>query len=160
MHLVKHLREEGAEVMVTDVNEAQVAEAVKEHGAKAVGLEEIYDVDCDVYAPCALGATLNDLTIPRLKCAVVAGAANNQLEDEAMHGKQVRDKGILYAPDFLINAGGLINCYAEYRGNYTRAHALEMTEVIYGRTLEIFDAADKEAVTPHRGGTPNCPAAH
>jgi leucine dehydrogenase len=148
-YLVELLRKEEAQVFVTDVNTDRVQQAVEKLGAIAVGLEEIYDQDVDVYAPCALGATVNNETISRLKCSIIAGAANNQLEDEIIHGQKLQEAGILYAPDFLINAGGLINCYAEYRGDYNRKHALEMTEVIYNRTLEIFDFAAAQGVTTH-----------
>jgi len=102
----------------------------------------------DIYAPCALGATLNDTSIPQLKCGVVAGAANNQMEDEKRHGAMLREKGIAYAPDFLINAGGLINCYVELQG-YDRERAFGYTEKIYQRTLDIFEKAAQEDISTH-----------
>ena len=113
--LVEQLRAEGATVYVSDIHEASIAHCVNEFGAKAIGLDEVYGMEADVYAPCALGATLNDETIPELSCSVVAGAANNQLLDEDKHGKMLQERGIVYAPDFLINAGGLINCYEEFK---------------------------------------------
>jgi len=102
----------------------------------------------DIYSPCALGATLNDDTIPKLKCEIVAGAANNQLDDEIKHAEILKDLGILYAPDFLINAGGLINVYSELNG-YNREEALAQTTKIYDTTLEIFEKAERESLTTH-----------
>ena len=110
--------------------------------------DSIYDIDMDIYAPCALGATLNTDTIKRLKCKIVAGAANNQLEDEVIHGKMIKDKGIVYAPDFLINAGGLINVYSEING-YNREKSLDKTKKIYDTTLEILFKAEQEDITSH-----------
>jgi leucine dehydrogenase len=113
----------------------------------AVAQDAIYDVDADIYAPCALGATLNDHTIPRLKCSIVAGAANNQLKDEIRHSYMLQDRGITYAPDFLINAGGLINVYNEYLGNYNRKRVFEQAEKIYNTCLTIFDLAAREKIS-------------
>ena len=102
----------------------------------------------DIYAPCALGATVNDETLSRLKCSIIAGAANNQLEDEKVHGEAIKSRGIVYAPDFLINAGGLINVYSELHG-YDRDQALERTRKIYDTTLEILVKAEQEDITTH-----------
>ena len=102
----------------------------------------------DIYAPCALGATVNPNTISRLKCEIIAGAANNQLADEKRDGTLCCDKGICYAPDFLINAGGLINVYSELKG-YNREHAISQTKNIYNTTLEILNKADLENITTH-----------
>lgn len=148
-HLVKLLRAEGAEVYVADLREERVQQVCLNYGARAASMDTLYDLDIDVYAPCAMGATLNDRSIDRLHCAVIAGAANNQLEDEVLHGEMLRERGILYCPDFLINAGGLINCYAEVLGNYQQEHAMEMTEVIYPRTLEILRMAAADNITAH-----------
>lgn len=115
-YLVGHLVKEGAEVFVTDINQELLKRISSEYGVKVVGLDEIYDLDVDIYAPCALGATVNDETLKRLKCAVIAGAANNQLKEESVHGRLVMEKGIIYAPDFALNAGGVINCYSEFAG--------------------------------------------
>src|SRR5690606_28744299 len=109
-NLCRHLAEEKATLLVADIDEPRVRRAVEEFGATPVPPEGIYDVEADVFAPCALGATINDDTIPRLKARVVAGAANNVLA-EPRHGKILHDKGILYAPDYVINAGGLISVY-------------------------------------------------
>ncbi|REJ82397.1 MAG: Glu/Leu/Phe/Val dehydrogenase [Bacteroidetes bacterium] len=145
-NLVKHVAQEGAKVFITDINEEQLKVIAAKYGAEITGLEEIYDLNVDVYAPCALGATLNTENINRLRCAIVAGAANNQLADEKVHGKLLSDKGIYYAPDFLINAGGLINVYSELKG-YNRKAALEQAEKIYATTLEIFKMADEDNIT-------------
>ena len=102
----------------------------------------------DIYAPCALGATVNIDTISRLKCDIIAGAANNQLADEGRDGQLCADKGILYTPDFLINAGGLINVYSELKG-YDRERAIKQTREIYNTTLEIFKKAELENLTTH-----------
>ncbi|MCB0795009.1 MAG: Glu/Leu/Phe/Val dehydrogenase [Flavobacteriales bacterium] len=138
-HLVDHLIDEGAEVILTDIHEEKMeAIRVKHPKVSLVAPEAIYDADVDIYSPCALGATVNDATLGRLKCAVIAGGANNQLANEAQHGKAVMDKGILYAPDFLINAGGIINCAWERKG-YDRDAALGQTAAIYDTALRIFD---------------------
>ena len=102
MHLVEYLVKENAQVFVTDLSEDKVKQVVARFGVKPVAQEEIYDLDLDIYAPCALGATVNDDTIPRLKCSIIAGAANNQLKDELKHGYMLIDRSITYAPDFLI----------------------------------------------------------
>ncbi|MEL6534332.1 MAG: Glu/Leu/Phe/Val dehydrogenase dimerization domain-containing protein [Bacteroidota bacterium] len=146
MYLVCHLREEGAEVFITDINEAKLQAVSKEHGAHVVGMEEIYDLDMDIYAPCALGATLNDDTIGRLKCQVVAGAANNQLLDERKHGYDLIDRGIVYAPDFVINAGGLMNVASEQRGQVNKEATMAQAEGIYGTTLAILNRAEEEGI--------------
>jgi leucine dehydrogenase len=145
MYLVEYLAKENANIVVTDIDKESVAIAVSEYGAKAVELDEIYDVNMDVYAPCALGATVNDSTLARLNCSIIAGAANNQLEDESKHGQVVKDKGIIYAPDFLINAGGLINCYSELHG-YDKDGAMSQTEKIYQTTLDIIKMSKNEGI--------------
>lgn len=145
--LVKHVSNEGAIVTIADINQERVAAIAKEFNASVVEGDAIYDGDMDIYAPCALGATLNDETIERLKCGVVAGAANNQLLDEKIHGERLMAKGVVYAPDFLINAGGLINVYREVEG-ISEARAMELTENIYHTTLDIFQKSSSEGVTP------------
>jgi leucine dehydrogenase len=111
-----------------------------------VELNDIYDLEMDIFAPCALGATLNDETIPRLKCAMIAGAANNQLKDEVRNGYMLLDRNITYAPDFLINAGGLINVYIEYQGNYNRKRVMEQTDKIYTTCLQVLNKAEEEKI--------------
>ncbi len=147
MYLVEHLVKEGAKVTINDISEEKVKMLVEKFGVATVGADALYDLDMDIYAPCALGATLNDNTIPRLKAAIVAGAANNQLKDELKHGYMLRDKSITYAPDFLINAGGLINVYNEYLGNYNRKRALEQAEKIYTTNLNILTLAENEKIS-------------
>ena len=102
----------------------------------------------DIYAPCALGATINDHTIQKLQAKVIAGAANNQLADENLHGALLQKQGIVYAPDFLINAGGIINVYAELE-NYDKQEIIRKTENIYNTTLEILDNAKVNNLTTH-----------
>ncbi|WP_373520265.1 Glu/Leu/Phe/Val dehydrogenase [Aquiflexum sp.] len=145
-YLVDHLIKERAEVFITDIFEDKLKQVAKETGATVVDSKVIYDIDMDIYAPCALGATINDQTIERLKCQVIAGAANNQLENEEKHGKILLEKGITYAPDFLINAGGLINVYAEFVGGYNREQAYTHTEKIYDICTAILDKSEKENI--------------
>lgn len=143
-YLCEHLHKEGAHLIVTDINEDAVQRAVNQFGATAVGLHEIYAVDADIYAPCALGATINDDTISQLKARVVAGCANNQLK-EARHGEVLRQKGILYAPDYVINAGGIINVAFEMRPQgYNADESTAKVLAIYDTLLTIFRRADAE----------------
>lgn len=146
MHLVEFLIKENAIVYISDISEEKVKSIAGKFSVKAVSHDAIYDLDVDVYAPCALGATLNDETIPRLKCSIIAGAANNQLKDEVKHGYMLIDRSITYAPDFLINAGGLINVYNEFLGNYNRTRVFEQAEGIYTTCLNIFELASKEKI--------------
>ncbi|CAN5401428.1 Glu/Leu/Phe/Val dehydrogenase [soil metagenome] len=145
-HLVDYLVKEDAVVYVTDINEKRLLALENDFPVTIVPTGAAYDLDINIYAPCAMGATLNTETIDRLKCQVIAGAANNQLEDEQTHGQMLIEKGIVYAPDFLINAGGVINCYMELDG-YSRERAMAGTERIYDRTLEIFAKAEAEGIT-------------
>lgn len=115
-YLVKHLTEEKANVVITDIHEETLLRVSKQYGVEVVAPNEIYDVPMDIYAPCALGATINDDTLSRLRCSIIAGAANNQLQDEQKHGLELMKKGIIYAPDYTINAGGVINCFSEVEG--------------------------------------------
>ncbi|GAB3542576.1 Glu/Leu/Phe/Val dehydrogenase [Pontibacter brevis] len=144
-YLVELLSKENADIVITDIYEDRVREVSKKYGTKVVSMEEVYDLDIDIYSPCALGGTINNTTIDRLKCRVIAGCANNQLRDEHVHGPALAEKGIVYAPDFLINAGGLINVYSELAG-YNRDSAYAQTERIYGYTLDIFVLAEKEGI--------------
>ncbi len=146
MYLVDHLVKDGAKVYITDINEEKLRNISSKTGAEVVGMDDIYDLDVDVYAPCALGATLNDDSISRLKCQVVAGAANNQLQDEVRHGNMLMDKGIVYAPDFVINAGGIINISSELRGEYNKQQAYSWTEKIYDTCMSILNKSEKERI--------------
>jgi len=147
--LVNYITDEGAKVVVNDINEVRLEELSKKYGANVVLGNDIYGLDVDIYAPCALGATINDETIGQLKAKVIAGAANNQLADEVKHGRLLKEKGIAYAPDFLINAGGIINVYAELEG-YGKDEIIRKTENIYNTTLDIFNLSEQENITTHR----------
>jgi len=147
--LCKYLSDAGAELFVTDINQDAIKRVVNDFNATAVGIDEIYDLDVDVYAPCALGATINDLTIPRLKATIIAGCANNQLA-ESRHGEVIREKGILYAPDYVINAGGIINVYYETAPEgYSKAASNKHVEVIFDTLTEIFARSEKEQKSTH-----------
>lgn len=142
--------DEGAKLIVSDVNQANLDRAVKELGAEVVEPDAIYDVECDIYAPCALGATLNDDTIPRLKCQMIAGAANNQLLDENVHAAQLVERGIVYAPDYVINAGGIINVSCEFEeGGYNEDFAMKKIENIAEALTEIYATAREKGITTH-----------
>lgn len=144
--LAKQLRDAGAKLVVTDVNEGRVRQAEKELGAKGVSPHDIYGVACDVFSPCALGAILNDRTIPQLKCKVVAGGANNQLAEDR-HGAALLDRGILYAPDFVINAGGIINVSVEFaQGGYDEAASTQRVRNIYNAIKDILATSKKEEI--------------
>jgi leucine dehydrogenase len=135
--LVRYLIKEGAKVVIADINPERVRTVASELGAEAVESEKIMDIDMDIYAPCALGATVNEATLGRLKCSIICGSANNQLADEKVHGEELSKKGILYAPDFLVNAGGLINVYNELLG-YNRERAMKQAETIYENVTKVF----------------------
>jgi len=135
-HLCKLLHKDGAELFITDVHQDSIDRVVEECGATVVGLDEIYDLDVDIYAPCALGGTVNDETLPRLKAKVIAGAANNQLK-RAKHGDALVEQDVLYAPDYVINAGGVINVYYEYNARQS-GKALKQDE-IYAHIDRIAD---------------------
>jgi leucine dehydrogenase len=141
---VKLLREHGAKVFVTDINKEAVARCVEEYGCEAVGLDEIYDVPADVYSPCALGGTVNEATLPRLKCKIICGAANNQLATDEV-GVEVEKRGILYAPDYAVNAGGLMNVSLEIDG-YNRERAMRMMRSIYYNLGKIFQISKREGI--------------
>ncbi len=147
--LVDYLTKEGALVQITDINQSRIEEVANKYGAKIFTGDDLYSADVDIYAPCALGATINDDTINRLKAKVIAGAANNQLANEQVHGKILKEKGILYAPDFLINAGGIINVYGEIV-KYDKAEAMRRTENIYNTATDIFNLADEKGLTTYQ----------
>ena len=146
--LCKHLHEEGAELIVTDISKEAVRRAVEDFNAKAVDPDEIYGVDCDIYAPCALGATINDVTIPQLKARVIAGSANNQLLD-TKHGDLIHDMGIVYAPDYVINAGGVINVADELYG-YNSERALKKVEGIYNNIARVIEIAKRDGIPTYQ----------
>ncbi|KPZ72482.1 MULTISPECIES: Glu/Leu/Phe/Val dehydrogenase dimerization domain-containing protein [unclassified Shewanella] len=140
-YLCKHLHEDGAELIVTDIHQASLDRVATEFGATVVAPQDIYTQDVDVYAPCALGATINDTTIPLLKATIVAGCANNQLA-EVRHGEVLKELGILYAPDYVINAGGIIN--VSFESDYDVAKATAKVEEIYNTLIKIFEQAEKD----------------
>lgn len=145
-HLAGYLAQEGAKVFGCDID-ADAIEQARQLGVEIVPPDQIFDVECDIFSPCALGAALNEETIPRLKCQIVAGAANNQLADDKRDSELLEQRGILYAPDFVINAGGLINVYNELLGGYNRERALRMTRGIYLNLTRVFETAKREGVT-------------
>lgn len=145
-NLVKLLRDENAKVYVSDINEERTGQVSKKYGAEAVSNNNIFDIDADIYSPCALGATVNTYTINKLKCPIIAGSANNQLEDENIHGKMLLDKGILFAPDYVINAGGIINCYSELMG-FSKKRTLQLTENIYEATRNVLTLSKAESIS-------------
>ena len=147
-YLVEHLRKEGAEVFISDIHADTVSRIVKTYGAKGVELDAVYGLDMDIYAPCALGGTINDSTLSELKCGIVAGAANNQLGIEDQHGQALLNKGILYAPDFAINAGGVINCFSEVEG-LSSEWAMGKSEEIYKTIYNIVSRSEKERIPSH-----------
>lgn len=147
--LVDYLTKEGAIVTIADINEEKLYEVATKYNATIFTGDDLYSADVDIYAPCAMGATLNDATVHKIKAKVIAGAANNQLADENVHGLILQERGILYAPDFLINAGGIINVYAEL-AYYDKAEIMRKTENIYNTTLEIIDYAVANGITTHQ----------
>jgi leucine dehydrogenase len=145
-YLMGHLVEEDAKVFICDINEEKVKQAVGKYPKlQVVDNNTIFDLDFDIYAPCALGATVNTETINKMKCPVIAGGANNQLADENVHGPMLVKKGIIYVPDFVINAGGIINISIEIDG-YNKDRAWSTVAKIYDRTLQIFSLAEQEGV--------------
>lgn len=147
--LVENICNEGAKVFISDINQARLEEIRDKYNVTIYEGDNLYAEEMDIYAPCALGATINNETVKQLKAKVIAGAANNQLADENIHGLLLREKGIVYAPDFLINAGGIINVYAELE-NYGRQEIIRKTENIYNTTLEILTNAETNQITSHQ----------
>jgi leucine dehydrogenase len=143
-YLAKELRAAGASLVVTDIDAERVKQVVAETGARAVEPGEIYGVKADIFAPCALGAIINDKTIPQLKVEIVAGAANNQLLEER-HGEALEERGILYAPDYVANAGGVINVYSELAG-WDAPRALRKADEIYSTILGVFEIAKADGI--------------
>ncbi|NLY73348.1 MAG: Glu/Leu/Phe/Val dehydrogenase [Tissierellia bacterium] len=142
--LCEHLHKAGAKLIVTDIFKENIQKAVDAFGATAVDPDEIYGVDCDIFAPCAMGAIINDFTIDKLKCKIVSGSANNQLA-ENKHGELLEEKGILYVPDFVINSGGVINVFEEIQG-YNEQRALGRASAIYDTCKRIFAMAREEKI--------------
>lgn len=146
-HLASYLSAAGAELIITDIYPDQVEKVVQEFGADVVSPDQIYATACDIFAPCAMGAILNQRTIPQLKCKIVAGSANNQLETEK-DGFDLFNRGIVYAPDYAINSGGLINVAAELDGyNYKRV--MDKVSKVHDTIAEVLDRSRREDIPPH-----------
>ncbi len=143
-YLAKELHEAGAKLVVSDIDADRVKRVVNEFGARSVGSDEIYSVQADIFAPCALGAIINDKTIPLLKCEIVAGAANNQLLEER-HGDELEARSIMYAPDYVANAGGVINVYGELAG-WTSARSFRKADEIYDTILKVFEISKSQSI--------------
>jgi leucine dehydrogenase len=144
-HLIDHIMEEGAIVSINDINEDNIKKVTAKHSNVTVVTGDIFDVEMDIYAPCALGASVNTDSIDKMKCAIIAGAANNQLADENVHGPMLIAKGITYIPDFLINAGGIINISVELEG-YNKDRAYSLVDRIYDRALENLAISANENI--------------
>jgi leucine dehydrogenase len=145
-HLVELLRHENVEVFISDIDEERLRYVAAKYKAKPVDADKIFTIDADIYAPCALGATVNDRTIPKMKFSIIAGSANNPLADEQVHGKLLQERNILFAPDYLINAGGLINCYSELTG-FGKKRTMQLTENIYEATRNVIKMSKKDNIT-------------
>ena len=141
-----HLCNDGADVYINDIDLDKVDAVVEKYNVNTINIENLYDFNADIYAPCALGATVNDLTINKFKCSIIAGAANNILLNPVDHGLQLRDRGILFAPDYVINAGGLINVANEIKG-YDEDKVRNDTEKIYDTLLNIYKISDQEGIS-------------
>jgi leucine dehydrogenase len=146
-HLVEYLAKENAELIIADIDPEKVAKVSAQFGAKVVSPDDIPFVDCDIFSPCALGAVINDQSIQKLKTKIVCGGANNQLA-EARHGDMLREMGILYAPDYVANAGGLMNVFVELEG-YSPDRALDKTIQVYDNLIKVFDIAKRDNVGTH-----------
>ncbi len=147
-HLCQHLHDDGARLVVTDIDEHKVQRVVGEFGASGIAPDEIFEADADIFAPCALGAVINDETLEVLKVGIIAGGANNQLEHER-HGDALHERGIIYAPDYVINSGGLINVNAELQGwDLERSH--RKAAEIYDTILRVLQIASDEHIPTYR----------
>ncbi|MHB8075061.1 Leu/Phe/Val dehydrogenase [Desulfosporosinus fructosivorans] len=147
-YLAKHLHEEGAKLIVTDIHDDVIKRVVDEMGAKVVGCDEIFGVEADIFAPCAMGAVINDETIPQFKFRIIAGAANNILKEDR-HGDKLHELGIIYAPDYVINAGGVINVADELEGyNYERA--LAKVEMVYDNVAKVIEIAKRDQIPTYK----------
>jgi leucine dehydrogenase len=138
-NLCKLLHAAGADISIADINRHKLERVQNEMAAKIVAIDELHDLDVDIFAPCAMGAVLNEATIPKLKAKIIAGGANNQLA-RPEHGNLIKERGILYAPDYVINAGGIINVYSEMAG-LSQESVCEKVSRIYQTTLTIFEQA-------------------
>lgn len=150
LRLCEHLHGAGARLLVTDLNPQRVGEAVERFGAASVPPDEAVSAACDIFSPCALGGVVNDDTVERFQCRIIAGSANNQLQ-ELHHADRLKERGILYAPDFIINGGGVINAADELRpGGYRQERALAQVERIYHLLLAVFRTAEEQGISTAR----------
>ncbi|MDT8346234.1 MAG: Glu/Leu/Phe/Val dehydrogenase dimerization domain-containing protein [Flavobacteriaceae bacterium] len=147
--LVEYLSKEDARVIIADINRERLEQVSNKYHCKIYEGTDLYSESMDIYAPCALGATINDESIAKLTAKIVAGAANNQLKEEVRHAQMLQEKNIVYAPDFVINAGGIINVYAEIE-KYSRDEIMRKTENIYQTTLEILNRAKQDGITTNQ----------
>lgn len=146
-HLVKYLVQEGAKVIVSDIDADKVKWHVDQYKVTATAPDQIVTTDCDIFAPCALGAVVNDQSIGQLKCKVIAGGANNVLAEQR-HGDHLRELGILYVPDYVINAGGLMNVFVELEG-YSSDRSFEKTRKVYDNCMQVFEIAKRDGIGTH-----------
>jgi leucine dehydrogenase len=144
-HLVETLVQEGADVTIADIDKEKVDRLAKQFDVKVADPKEIVVMPCDIFAPCAMGAIINAQTIDKLQCTIIAGSANNQLEKDDQ-AEILRKKGILYAPDYVINAGGLINVYHELEG-YSPERAERMTRGIYYNLMRVFEISEQKKIS-------------
>jgi leucine dehydrogenase len=145
-NLAKHLCDDGAKVFIADIFPDKAQQVARDTGATVISPDEVFDVECDIFSPAALGGVINDETIPKLKCEIVAGPANNQLGVEERDSKLLADRGILYAPDYVINSGGLINVASELEG-YSQPRAMKQAENIYNTVKKILLKARELGIT-------------
>ncbi|MCZ6661664.1 MAG: Glu/Leu/Phe/Val dehydrogenase family protein, partial [Actinobacteria bacterium] len=145
---VQLLVEARAEVIISDSHEPAISAAVETYGVKSVPSDEILSVDCDILSPCALGAGINEGTIPTLNCQAIVGSANNQLATDK-DAERLMERNILYAPDFVVNAGGLINVHDELRG-YSRIRTLQSVDSIFDATMKILETAKTDGTSPNQ----------
>lgn len=146
-NLAGHLRKDGVKLFVTDVNADNVRLAVEEYGASAVALDQFFALKVDAIAPCSIGAVLNDETVPHVQASIICGGANNQLANLQRHDRMLSERGVLFVPDYIANAGGLISGSAEVTGR-SEAQTLQMVESIYDTSMRIFRLADASACSP------------
>lgn len=146
-NLVKYLMEEGAQITVADIDQERVQKHVQKYNVQSTSPDQILFTECDILAPCALGAVINDQTITKLKCKAIAGGANNQLA-EPRHGNQLQELGILYAPDYVVNAGGLMNVFVELEG-YSPDRAFDKTRKVYDNVMKVFEIAKRDHIGTH-----------
>ena len=149
MELANLLHQDGVKLYVSDLDPVNVQKAVKRFAATPLSVESIYDAPVEIFAPTAMGAVVNDETIDRLKCSIIAGGANNQLKDTDRHGQRLMEKGILYAPDYVINSGGLISAANAFEGNHERC-SFKQAKKIYDTLMKIFALADQKGIATNR----------